>query len=351
MIRWAVTTGSETSLDSFPPSNRPESALNRFLRAHFYKRRFGLYESTYLSRFEKCDLGRFRGILKKNRLKQFQIENDSQKGGTIPSKCVTNPILRFWFFIVQGIGLPESFFLNVHIFTQQPSKTWPKKACQLTQDPFRNHNRLNNAGSLRVSLNTSPGSDHEIAWAGSSARLAGRYWSFRPRSTRLITNSVGDRGVENRLRLRVDRVQISPGPPQTQSDSHYDSARSLNASAQLFKRVLQTLVRSHIKLKARLRQKTSHRLDVVVLRADSPLQVLWTNRKRDKSVPHRPQTKRSRYSLDQSILEPVNVDLPNPVAVMTRGGDLLWKKILEQRPKQQDKLPDHLNIILRNNRN
>jgi len=149
------------------------------LRAHFYKRRFGLYESTYLSRFEKCDLGRFRGILKKNRLKQFQIENDSQKGGTIPSKCVTNPILRFWFFIVQGIGLPESFFLNVHIFTQQPSKTWPKKACQLTQDPFRNHNRLNNAGSLRVSLNTSPGSDHEIAWAGSSARLAGRLLVFQ----------------------------------------------------------------------------------------------------------------------------------------------------------------------------
>ncbi len=154
-----------------------------------------------------------------------------------------------------------------------------KKACQLTPPPFRNLNGLNNAGFLRVSLNTSPGSDHEIAWAGSSARLAGRYWSFRPRSTRLITSSVGDRGVENRLRLRVDRVQISPGPPQTQSDSHYGSARSCNASAQLFKRVLQTLVRSHIKLKARLRQQTSHGLDVVVLRADPLLQVLRSNRK------------------------------------------------------------------------
>ncbi len=149
----------------------------------------------------------------------------------------------------------------------------------LTRSPFRNHNGLTNAGFLRVSLNTSPGSDHEIAWAGSSARLAGRYWSFRPRSTRLITSSVGDRGVENRLRLRVDRVQISPGPPQTQSDSHYGSARSCNASAQLFKRVLQTLVRSHIKLKARLRQQTSHGLDVVVLRADPLLQVLRSNRK------------------------------------------------------------------------
>ena len=59
------------------------------------------------------------------------------KGGTIPGKCVTDSLLRFWFFIVQGIGLPEYFFLNVHIFTQQPSKTWPKKACQLAQDPFQ----------------------------------------------------------------------------------------------------------------------------------------------------------------------------------------------------------------------
>src|SRR5712692_6506919 len=81
-----VTTRSETSSDSLPPSNRPLSALNRVLRADFYKRRFGPYESTYISRFEKCDLGRLRGILKKNRLKQFQIENDSQKGGTIPGK-------------------------------------------------------------------------------------------------------------------------------------------------------------------------------------------------------------------------------------------------------------------------
>src|SRR6266571_7155145 len=51
-------------------------------------------------------------------------------------------------------------------------------------------------GLFRVSLNTSLGRDHEIAWAGSSARLAGRYWSFRPRSTRLIMNqseTVGSR--------------------------------------------------------------------------------------------------------------------------------------------------------------
>jgi len=87
MIGWAVTTGSETSLDSFPPSNRPESALNRVLRAHFYNRRFGPYESTYISRSEKRDLGRFRGILKKNRPKTVQTENDSQKGVPFPANA------------------------------------------------------------------------------------------------------------------------------------------------------------------------------------------------------------------------------------------------------------------------
>src|SRR6266851_8619167 len=126
-----------------------------------------------------------------------------------------------------------------------------KKACQLTPPPFGNLNGLNNAGFLRVSLNTSPGSDHEIAWAGSSARLAGRYWSFRPRSTRLITSSVGDRGVENRLRLRVDRVQISPGPPLIQRTSSLLQRVPSCWCAQLLEGSLQTLVRSHIKLKAR----------------------------------------------------------------------------------------------------
>src|SRR5213594_675617 len=54
----------------------------------FCTRRFGPYESAYLSRFKNRHLGRFYGIRGKNRLKRFQIENDPQKGGTIPAICV-----------------------------------------------------------------------------------------------------------------------------------------------------------------------------------------------------------------------------------------------------------------------
>ena len=71
--------------------NRPESALNRVLRAHFYTRRFGPHESTYIRRFENRDLSRLYGIRRKNRPKRFQIENDSQKGVPFLADRVTDP--------------------------------------------------------------------------------------------------------------------------------------------------------------------------------------------------------------------------------------------------------------------
>ena len=55
----------------------PESCFESPL----YTRRFGPNESAYISRFENRDLGRFHGIRRQNRLKRFQIENDSQKRG------------------------------------------------------------------------------------------------------------------------------------------------------------------------------------------------------------------------------------------------------------------------------
>ncbi len=72
--------------------NRPKSAPNRVLRVGFYTRRFGPYESTYIRRFENRDPGRLHGIRRKNRLKRFQIENDSQKGGTIPGGSRHRPV-------------------------------------------------------------------------------------------------------------------------------------------------------------------------------------------------------------------------------------------------------------------
>src|SRR6266571_4598807 len=73
------------------PSNHPESALNQVVRADFYTRRFGPYESTHIRRFENRNPGRLCEIRRKNRLKQFQIENDSRKGGTIPGDLHHKP--------------------------------------------------------------------------------------------------------------------------------------------------------------------------------------------------------------------------------------------------------------------
>src|SRR6266568_3727572 len=60
----------------------PESRLE----SHFYNRRLIPYESTYISRCKNRDPDRLCGIRRKNRLKRFQIENGSQKGGTIPGR-------------------------------------------------------------------------------------------------------------------------------------------------------------------------------------------------------------------------------------------------------------------------
>jgi len=72
------------------PRISPESLLD----PDFYKRRLIPYESTYIRRFENCDPGRFYGIRGKNRPKQFQIENDSQKGGTIIGRSRHKPGLN-----------------------------------------------------------------------------------------------------------------------------------------------------------------------------------------------------------------------------------------------------------------
>ena len=87
--------------------NRPLSALNHVLRAHFYTRRFGPNESGYLSRFENRDPSRFQRIRKKNRPERFQIENDSQKGGTIPGRSCHKPALpMLWFKGMSGKTWP-----------------------------------------------------------------------------------------------------------------------------------------------------------------------------------------------------------------------------------------------------
>src|SRR5881397_3368197 len=61
--------------------NRPESAPNHVLRAHFYTRRFGPNEFPRFPDVKNRDPSRFHGIRRKNRLKRFQIENDSRKRG------------------------------------------------------------------------------------------------------------------------------------------------------------------------------------------------------------------------------------------------------------------------------
>src|SRR6266700_3094539 len=61
--------------------NRPESALNYVLRADFSTRRFGPNESPRFPDVKNRDPGRFHGIRRQNRLKRFQIENDSKKRG------------------------------------------------------------------------------------------------------------------------------------------------------------------------------------------------------------------------------------------------------------------------------
>ncbi len=61
------------------------------MRADFYTRRFGPNESRYIRRFENRDPGRLHGIRRKNRPEWFQIENGSQKGGTIPGRSRHKP--------------------------------------------------------------------------------------------------------------------------------------------------------------------------------------------------------------------------------------------------------------------
>ncbi len=59
----------------------------------FYNRRLMPYESTYIRRFKNRDSSRLYGITGKIRLKRFHIENDPQKGGTIPGRSRHKPPL------------------------------------------------------------------------------------------------------------------------------------------------------------------------------------------------------------------------------------------------------------------
>ena len=61
------------------------------MRADFYTCRLIPNESRYIRRFENRDPGRLHGIRRKNRPEWFQIENGSQKGGTIPGRSRHKP--------------------------------------------------------------------------------------------------------------------------------------------------------------------------------------------------------------------------------------------------------------------
>src|SRR5207244_10307496 len=52
-----------------------------------------------------------------------------------------------------------------------------------------------------------------------------------------------------------------------------------------------------------------------------------------------------------TVLEEINIHLPNPISPIPRRRHLLRNKILEQYPEQQDKPPNRLYRILRHDRN
>src|SRR5881296_3681686 len=81
-------TGSSYNSTFKSPIISPESCFE----SPFYTRRFGPNKSIYIRRFENRDPGRLHGIRRKNRPKQFQIENDSEKGGTIPGRSRHRPV-------------------------------------------------------------------------------------------------------------------------------------------------------------------------------------------------------------------------------------------------------------------
>ncbi len=59
-------------------------------------RRFTPARKCWISRFEKRDPADYTGIRRKNRPKQFQIENDSRKRDTIPRRTRRKPSWRVY---------------------------------------------------------------------------------------------------------------------------------------------------------------------------------------------------------------------------------------------------------------
>src|SRR5438445_1100786 len=120
----------------------------------------------------------------------------------------------------------------------------------------------------------------------------------------------------------------------------------------LSKRRLQQLIRTRIKLGNTLPlQYPRNRSNVEVRRLKARIQPLRIQRKRSRCPRLWPKGKGSGHSLLQTILEEINIHLPNPISPIPRRRHLLRNKILQQYPEQQDKSPNRLYRILRHDRN
>src|SRR5947209_13445165 len=126
----------------------------------------------------------------------------------------------------------------------------------------------------------------------------------------------------------------------------------LQLHTHLSKRRLQQLIRTRIKLGNTIPlQYPRNRSNVEVRRLKSGIQPLRIQRKRGRCPRLWPKSKGSGHSLLQTILEEIDIHLPNPISPIPRRRHLLRNKILQQYPEQQDKSPNRLNRILRNHGN
>src|SRR3989440_289257 len=98
-------------------------------------------------------------------------------------------------------------------------------------------------------------------------------------------------------------------------------------------------------------QYPRNRSNVEVRRLKAGIQPLRIQRKRNRRSRLWPKGKGSGHSLLQTVLEEINIHLPNPISPIPRRRHLLRSKILQQYPEQQDKPPNRLYRILRHDRN
>src|SRR5207253_4811111 len=118
------------------------------------------------------------------------------------------------------------------------------------------------------------------------------------------------------------------------------------------KRRLQQLIRTRIKLGNTIPlQYPRNCSNVEVRRLKTGIQPLRIQRKRDRCTRLRPKSKRSSHSLLQTVLEEIDIHLPNSISPIPRRRHFLRNKILQQYPEQQDKPPNRFYRILRHDRN